>query len=274
MRLQTWFPFTVQIVINGREWLGRQLCRRGIAHERRDNCFVDVADLALALGRRPEGVRVKHAIDRNSIKIYDKQTSVLRIETTINNTRQMKVYRTCETNPDGPKSYQRLRKGVADLNRRADISQKCNERYLEGLAAVDAPQTLAEAAQHVCQRTVWHNRSARALNPLASDDARLLEAVSRGEFNVLGFRNRDLCALLFADEASLTDRQKMAKVTRLIRLLRAHGLVQKVPRTHRYTLTKRASRQLILIAGPSRDSAVQVADLRPVSAAWSSRESP
>src|SRR5690606_12786434 len=45
VRLQTWFPFTVQIVINGREWLGRQLGRRNIAYERRDNCFVDVADL-------------------------------------------------------------------------------------------------------------------------------------------------------------------------------------------------------------------------------------
>jgi GTP cyclohydrolase I len=35
------------------------------------------------------------------------------------------------------------------------------------------------------------------LNPLSPDDARLLEAVNRGEFAINGFRNRDLRALLF-----------------------------------------------------------------------------
>jgi hypothetical protein len=337
IRLQTWFPFTVQVVINGREWLARQLCRQEIAHERRENCFVDVADMtgaqglldrqlrmnwsrlldrllrqvhpghrtlfgptplqyywsadetewatdvlfrspeALArlyprltrhaltvfdcrdvlrfLGKRPrvqkftaaevlshlgwraEGIRVKHALDRNSVKMYDKQQSVLRVETTINNTRQMKVYRASEDNPSGPKSYQKLRKGVADLHRRAQISQKCNERYLEALAAVDATETLAETAGPICQRTIWHKRPARALNPMAAEDAHLLQAVSRGEFLLQGFRNRDLCGLLFTEHGQGTDRKKMAKVTRLIRLLRAHGLVQKVPRTHRYTVT-------------------------------------
>lgn len=195
-----------------------------------------VAEVLSHLGTRPEGVRVKHALDRNSVKMYDKH-GLLRVETTINNTRQMKVYRASEKAPTGPKSYQKLRKGVADLNRRADISQKCNERYLEALASVDAPSTLAETAGPVCQRTEWHGRPARALNPLADDDAHLLEAVSRGEFTLQGFRNRDLCDLLFTADRTLTDRQKMAKVTRLIRLLRAHALVQKVPRTHRYTVT-------------------------------------
>ena len=36
------------------------------------------------LKRRPEGVRIKHRVNSNSIKMYDKQGSVLRIETTIN----------------------------------------------------------------------------------------------------------------------------------------------------------------------------------------------
>ena len=45
----TWLPFTVQIVtvqivINGREWLSRKLIKRHIDFERRDNCFVDIAD--------------------------------------------------------------------------------------------------------------------------------------------------------------------------------------------------------------------------------------
>lgn len=338
VRLQTWLPFTVQIVLNGREWLSRQLLRQGIDFERRDNCFVDVQDVQRAqrlldrqlasdwprllnrllrqvhpahrrlfgqerldyywsadetewatdvmfrsaaelstlyprlvrhaltsfgsgdvlrfLGKRPrvqqfrkaeilshlgarsEGVRVKHALDRNSVKMYDKQQSVLRVETTVNNTRQMKAFRASEKNPDGPPSWQQLRKGVADLHRRAEISQKSNERYLNALAAVDATATLAAQSAKVCRPTRWQGRPVRALNPLADQDAALLAAAGRGEFALQGFRNRDLRPLLFGEAASADERRRQtAKVSRLIRLLRAHGLVHKVAKTHRYVVS-------------------------------------
>lgn len=45
-RLQTWFPFTVHVCINGREWLARSMDRAGIGYIRKENCFVDVADVA------------------------------------------------------------------------------------------------------------------------------------------------------------------------------------------------------------------------------------
>ena len=48
VRLQTWLPFTVHIVINGREWLAQQLCRLGVDFERRDNCFTDLANVPRA----------------------------------------------------------------------------------------------------------------------------------------------------------------------------------------------------------------------------------
>jgi hypothetical protein len=84
----------------------------------------------------------------------------------------------------------------------------------------------------------WKGRPVRALNPLADEDARLLEAVSRGEFLLAGFRNRDLRAHLFGEVASADAcRRQMAKVTRMIRMLRAHRLVHKVAKTHRYTVS-------------------------------------
>ena len=54
IRLQSWFPFTVQVYLHGREWLGRQLDQQGIAYERYENAFLHVADLAAAraLGER------------------------------------------------------------------------------------------------------------------------------------------------------------------------------------------------------------------------------
>jgi hypothetical protein len=46
LRLQTWAPFTIQVCINGREWLARQLDREGIAYEKHDNCFTRIDNLA------------------------------------------------------------------------------------------------------------------------------------------------------------------------------------------------------------------------------------
>lgn len=48
IRVQTWFPFQIQIYINGREWLARQLDRRGIAYERYENTFLWIDDLEAA----------------------------------------------------------------------------------------------------------------------------------------------------------------------------------------------------------------------------------
>ena len=151
----------------------------------------------------------------------------------------MKVYRTKEGNEGGEKSWQQLRKGVADLQRRAEISQAANERYVEALASVDDSRSLSELAEAVCEPVKWQGKRARALNPLAAEDGRLLQAVNRGEFAINGFRNRDLRELLFpkqpADEAE--QRRQSAAITRKLRLLRAHGLIHKVAKTHRYQLS-------------------------------------
>lgn len=48
IRLQSWFPFTIQVYINGREWLGRQLEQQGIGTQRYDNCFLAIDDLNTA----------------------------------------------------------------------------------------------------------------------------------------------------------------------------------------------------------------------------------
>jgi hypothetical protein len=60
-----------------------------------------------------------------------------------------------------------------------------------------------------------------------------------GGFLINGLRNRDLCALLYprgpADAAE--QRRRSAAVTRKLRMLRAHGLLHKVPHTHRMATT-------------------------------------
>lgn len=368
-RLQTWFPFTMHVCLNGREWLARQMDAEGIGYLRRDNCFVHVADVERAqklldrqlriswtsllnriakqanpakktifgqhsldldyywsadesewasdimfrsaedlaalyprlirhgmqtlgsadvmrfLGRkvpqhggvngnflgeivsdlkaRPEGMRIKHRLNRNAIKMYDKQGSVLRIETTINDARDMKVYREKEGETKGGKSWRRLRKGIADLHRRAQISQAANERYLDSITAVENTSALGELVLDLCQPVEWQGRRSRALNPFSADDAALLEAVNRGEFTINGFRNRDLRPLLFgAGEVSAEEsRRQTSALTRKLRLLRAHGLIQKVPKTHRYMLTDKGRSTIAALLVAKQADAAKLAQL-------------
>lgn len=48
VRLQSWFPFSIQIYINGREWLCRQLDKAGISYDRYDNSLTRIDDVEAA----------------------------------------------------------------------------------------------------------------------------------------------------------------------------------------------------------------------------------
>jgi hypothetical protein len=339
VRLQTWFPFDIQVCLNGREWLARQLARRGSDFKRHDNCFPWLEDVELAqrlmdkqletdwpaalrriarsinplheqifraspmdyywvahqtewatdtmftnpralaeiypplvqhamnhfaspdvmrfLGKRahgnflgelitsfkdrPEGVRVKHWVAGNSIKMYDKAGSILRVETTIAETEPFKVLRPKhDDDPDGKLEWLKLRKGVADLHRRAQVSQRANDNYLAALAAVDDTTPIADLFDQVAGRVTYGGRSTRAIRIGDPADLALLKAIARGEFATAGFRNRDLQRRLYPVRREATraaQRRVSAKIGRQVRLLRAHGLVRKVQRSHRYTLT-------------------------------------
>jgi hypothetical protein len=226
-----------RLVRHGIETLSCRDVLRYLGRKQPEHC--PTADVVGDYQLRPEGMRIKHRLNGNAIKMYDKQQSVLRVETIINNPEDFKVYRPAEGNEDGPKEWRKLRKGVADLPRRAQISQAANERYLDGLAALEEPTPLGQLAGNVCRPVRWRQQRVRALNPFAEADARLLEAVNRGEFAINGFRNRDLRPLLFgAKLVPLAQRKRQSgAVTRQLRLLRAHGLIHKVAHTHRYTLS-------------------------------------
>jgi len=89
------------------------------------------------------------------------------------------------------------------------------------------------------RRVRWKGQSVRAIHPFDPDDHALLQAVHRGEFNITGFRNRDLQSLLYSTSPrTATERRKRsAAISRKLRLLRAHGLIRKRSRSHRYDLT-------------------------------------
>ena len=66
-------------------------------------------ELTTSFKDRAEGVRVKHWANGNSVKMYDKAGSILRVETTIAQTTDFKVLRPPHDNPDGVLAWRPMR---------------------------------------------------------------------------------------------------------------------------------------------------------------------
>ena len=328
-RIQTWFPFSIQVCINGREWLSRRMDRmhkinwprmldavarrlnsahgqmfRGLGMSYYWSAFqtewaTDTAftssdalakiypqlvrgviatfgsrDVLRFLGKRPdrryqgevtsdykdrpEGVRVKHQAFGNSVKVYDKGGSLLRIETTINNPGAFQSYRSREGDPDGQKSWRPMRKGVADMHRRAEVSGQSNDRYADALASLDTSTPIGQLAAKVCRPVRKDGTRYRALRPWSEQDRRLLESISDGKLAVGGFCNRDLARQLYppVDDDPAERRRIASKVSYRLRILRAHSLIRKSPGRRRYHVTAKG-RQIITALSRSQHITLQ-----------------
>lgn len=363
VRLQSWFPFTMRIGLNGREWLFHQLQRERIGYRRQDNKLLAADDWARAqqlldaqlrtdwpallnglaeqtnpllpylrdqarvpyywvteqsewatdilfrepdaldrlyprflrhgievlgcrdilrfLGRkmpenafdprfqgevhsdlraRHEGLRLKLWYGTNSVKAYDFAPTGLRLETTVNQPTGFTVYRTKEGDEEGEKSWRPLRKGVADLHRQAEVSQRANDRLAESLATVAEPTPLGKLLEPLGHAVFPDGKRARALNPLTGPDGELLRTIARGDFLLQGFRNRDVRLALYGPAPEPTaQRRQSAAVTRKLRLLRAHGLILKVQKTQRYQVTAAGRRILTALLTAYAADASQLA---------------
>jgi len=205
---------------------------------RHTNCRFN-GEVATSYLVRPEGVRVRHWLQENSIKMYDKQGSVLRIETTINNARRFTVRRMTVWKGVRRLRWVRMRHGVADLTRRVEISRAANERYLEALAVVEISSPAHALLDPVSRPLKKKQRPYRALRPVSPPEAAVFAAVLKGQFLVKGFTNRDVREQV--DSVKGADPRERcrasARTTRRLRLLRAHGLIRKVGGTRYYRVT-------------------------------------
>ena len=209
------------------------------------NCTDDISS---DYREREEGVRIKYHINSNSIKAYDKATN-LRIESTLNATGDFRAYRASERDPNGPKKWLAMGKGIVDLNRRAEVCQAANERFMTALASLDTDVTVRELVEPVCRPKTVDGRRVRALRPWTDPDRSILAAINDGAFCINGFRHSDIVQRLYP-KGITDDREKrrvQGRISRFIRLLRDHGLVAKVPKTYRYTVTEKGRRIITAI---------------------------
>lgn len=342
VRLQTWFPYEIQIYINGREYLSRLLDKVGINYQRYDNSFLNISDIDKAqeiadkicekkwasildtfaykvnpmlqriigivprggyywvlwqceyatdvmfkdreslesiypdlvehatfsfnsddvmtflgrklnnrflgdlgsdMKRRPEGIRVKHRMKKNFIKMYDKY-SVLRIETIINDPYEFKIYGKVTEKGQTRMGWKPMGKSVANIYRYATVSRAANTRYLTGLTqAVDCSQSRKQL-RAICTPVEKNGKRYTAINPLSLECISCFKALLDGGNNLNGFSNKTIRVKLLPETGlNPSERKKnTGKISRLLRKLRAHGLISKIPRSFRYKVTKEGVR--------------------------------
>ncbi|MDZ7361998.1 MAG: hypothetical protein ONB46_14920 [candidate division KSB1 bacterium] len=108
------------------------------------------------LKRRPEGQRVKHRMNRNSLKMYD-AANVLRVETTINPAaagREFRVLRVVQTRDGRPRRWMPRGKGVSNLWRYGQVALQANSRYLDALAEAQPKGKVIAELDHLCRPRV------------------------------------------------------------------------------------------------------------------------
>ena len=132
--------------------------------------------------------------------MYDKQGKILRIETTINDPYDFKVFRTKEGYPNGEKKWLKMRKGIAYLYHLSQVSQGANNRYLEALAQLSQDKMLKEIIEPICKPTKLNKKHMRALRPWDVEDLKLFRIVNNGKYIIQGFRNRDLLYSFFPNK--------------------------------------------------------------------------
>jgi hypothetical protein len=190
------------------------------------NCQAEVGN---DFETRIQGTRIKHHMGPAAIKMYDKAGRVLRIETTANKVSFFKHHRRVE-HKDGRWELKTaaLKKSIYSLPTLVELLWASNRRYLEFISTLDNPTPALRELEKISRPVADGGRSLRGFNLFDGDDLDVFLAVVRGEFNISGLQNRQLQKLLGSSGH---------QVSRLLKRLRAHGLIKKVGHCYKYYLT-------------------------------------
>jgi hypothetical protein len=136
-----------------------------------------------------------------------------------------------------------LRKGVADAPLRAQVSQEVNNRFMEQMATCTDETPARELLKPYCKPKKKDGHRVRAMDPTGKD-LDLLQAISDPAFTIAGIDNKALREKLSGKPGhkGKSEKQRSAKISRQLKLLRVHGLIRKLPRQKKYVLTPQGQR--------------------------------
>lgn len=187
-------------------------------------------EIGSRLSTRIEGRCIKHQMGTAGVKVYDKFSRVLRVETTVNDVTFFKHYRKVEHKyGDATRELAPLKKTIYSLPDLREVLLGCNQRYLAFLSSLDDPSSGQRDLQRLSQQRIGSAPSIKGLNFFEATDQALLHAMQHGEFNIHGWRRADLLKHVPLSAAAMS---------RQLRRLRMLGMIKKVTHSYRYYLTR------------------------------------
>ena len=192
------------------------------------------------LRKRYQGFRIKHKMKSNQVKMYDKY-SIIRIETTINDPHEFKVWKYKFNDDTGEKiensgHWILMGKSVSNLYRYAEVAKATNTRYINALPATKDIVTPVKEIETISSIIIVNERRISGFNFLSSADSKILEIIASGDFIVNGITNKTLRCRLFRNQ-NFNSKQVSSKTSRLLNKLKHHGIIKKVNHSSKYYLT-------------------------------------
>jgi len=180
--------------------------------------------------KRILGTRIKHQLGDTSVKIYDKFGTILRIEVTSCDVSEMKVFRDVNKR-DGTtvSKVAPVKKNIYSLYDLTALFKRSCIRYLESISAFDDPTDGLKKLDKAVEPVVENNRKYKGFNFFSKDDKALLLAIADPKYNIDGIRNRHLREALPG--------KSPGQISRLLKRLCVHDLIEKVRKTLKYRLT-------------------------------------
>jgi hypothetical protein len=179
---------------------------------------------------RLEGSRIKHSMDKASIKMYDKFAHILRMETTVNDVTFFKHYReVIQRDGSSIQKEASMKKNIYSLKPLRQIVAASNHRYLEFISAIDDDTIGHRKLEKATETKTLEDRNYKGLNFFCKADKKIILTLARGEFNIYGFRCKDLVKHLVHYSSD--------QLSRLLKRLRVHGIIKKIGRSYKYYLT-------------------------------------
>lgn len=179
-----------------------------------------------------QGTRIKHFMGANNIKMYDKASKVLRVETTVNDIGEFKIFRDVLTQSGQVvQKFANMKKSIYSLYDLTKLCQSSNSRYLDFIASFEDISEGKKNLWKISKKETHNNRSYKEFNFFSEADAEILRALMSGAFNINGFRNKNLREIL-------KNKFNSAQMTRIIKRLHIFGLIKKVKNTFKYYTTK------------------------------------
>jgi len=185
-----------------------------------------------------DGMRIRHWVDQNSVKFYNEQ-NVLRFEMTMNNPGKYLVHRYTEGQDKvEAKKLLPMRKGLADINVRVKVSNDRINCFTEHIATASDKTPLGKVLDRITSPVSLKSKKIRGLDVMGKD-IEILKAIADPIFDV-GFISNKAIQQKLVDSIwakGMTGKKLSSRISRHLSLLRAHGLIKKLPNQRKYSLT-------------------------------------